>query len=138
MHWNQGAPEAGCRIAVMLRKGFLLLLGFGVLAATGVASLSPCCGLEELTRPASTEIRDCCARADCCRSEKRGPAPAALSLKAPEAADSLALQLSDAPWLASGAAVPPAAFAGQFLFDKDHSPPLDGRGTHLRISVFRV
>jgi len=122
----------------MLRKSLLLFLGIAVLAATGVASPLPCCTLEELSRPGSTEVRDCCDRQDCCRVEKRGPAQAALSIKAPEVGVTTLLATSHPQWLVQEAVSPAGALARQPLFEKDHPPPRGGRDTHLRISLLRI
>ncbi len=121
----------------MIHRGLRLLLGLAVLAATGVAS-SPCCTMQQLSRPASAEIRDCCESSDCCRVETRGPAQAALSIKPPEVGTATALALSH-PLLSGQAAVAPSAgLARLSFFETDRLPSRDGRDTHLRISLFRI
>ena len=136
MHWNQGHHEAGCRIPVMLRKGLALIMGLGVLAATGVASPTPCCTLQDLSRLAAAVVRDCCERPDCCRVEKRGTAQAALSIKAPEVGAAIEIPAIHPVWIGERSAFLPAARLS-FLM-ADHPPPGDGRDTHLRISLLRI
>ena len=121
----------------MIRRAIAVLLGFGLLAAAGVLSGTPCCTLTHLAGPASFASPDCCDKPDCCRGEKRGPAQATLSAKTPEAAAraAFAAAVPVIPgWTAGTIGV---SFAAP-LVARDHSPPFDGRGTHLRISLFRI
>jgi hypothetical protein len=122
----------------MFDRGLRLVLCLAVLAATGVASAMPCCTLQQLSSPVSAEIRDCCESPDCCRLEKRGPAQAALSVKPPEVAAAAAIFVAHPLFLGESATALNGAFARVSLFDSDLPPPLDGRGTHLRISLFRI
>jgi hypothetical protein len=122
----------------MLYRGLRLLLGLAVLAATGVASGAPCCTMEQLARPASAEVRDCCDSSDCCRGEKRGPAQAALSIKPLELRAAVTPAFSH-PLFAGEAAVASAAGLERLSFlETNLPPPRDGRDTHLRISLFRI
>jgi hypothetical protein len=120
-----------------MRRSVALLLGFGVLAATGVASGTPCCTLTHLAGLAAVSSPDCCDSPDCCRGEKRGPADVTLSAKAPEIS-------SRAPFVAAPFVLVPrtagttVAIFGEPLVLKDHSPPLDRRATRLLISLFRI
>lgn len=119
----------------MVRKSLAIVLGLGVLAATGVASGTPCCTLAKLAPASTTEVRDCCAHPSCCDIEKRGPAQAP-SVKA--AASALPTDLPLTACLASGD--PEAVFGLRpaVTHSVDRPPPLDLRDTHLRISVFRI
>ena len=113
-----------------------MLLSLAVLVETGVAS-TPCCAMQQLSGPASIEVLDCCDSADCCRLEKRGPAQVALSIKPPDVG-AAALSFSH-PLLPGEAAVAlRAGFARSSFFENDHPPPLNGRDTHLRISLLRL
>jgi hypothetical protein len=115
-----------------------LLLSVGVLAATGIASGTPCCTLQQLSRPVSAEMRDCCDSPDCCRVEKRGVAEAALSIRAPELAPAAALSVGHLLFVGEAAFVSGAALARPPFSRTDHPPPRGGRDTHLRISVLRI
>ena len=132
----------GASLAVQSRvvfdRGLALLLSVGVLTATGIASGTPCCTLEQLSRPASAEMRDCCDSPDCCRAEKRGVAQAALSIKAPEVGTAAALPVSH-PLFAGDTALASEAALLRLPFSRtDHPPPRGGRDTHLRISLLRI
>jgi hypothetical protein len=120
-----------------MRRAVALLLGFGFLAATGVASGTPCCTLAHLAGPASVSSPDCCDNPDCCRGEKRGPAQATLSAKAPETSARAAFVAVPLAIFTRSAGTTVAAF-GEPLVLKDHSPPLDRRATRLLISLFRI
>ena len=120
----------------MLSRGVGLLLSLAVLVETGAVS-TPCCAMEQLSRPASVEVLDCCDSADCCRLEKRGPAQVALSIKPPEVGPA-ALSFNHPLLLGEAAVASRAAFARTSFFENDHPPPLNGRDTHLRISLLRV
>jgi len=123
----------------MVRRVLVLLLGAGVLAVTGIAELSLCCSLEELSRPANSEIRDCCGNPDCCRSERRGHAQATLSVKAPRGdAAEKAPEMGATHWLAMDPVAAAPRMVAHLSTSRHHPPPLDGRGTHLRISLFRI
>ncbi len=123
---------------MMMRRGLAVLVCFGLLAARGIASGTPCCSLTHLADLASLVSPDCCDSPDCCRSEKRGPADATLTVKPPEIGAAMGLGFGHP--LAAGATVTAAwaDLAWISFFDVDHPPPLDGRYTHLRISVFRL
>lgn len=112
------------------------MLCLAVLAATGVASGTPCCTLQQLSRPVSSELRDCCESPDCCRMEKRGPAQAALSSKSPQIGAAPTIPSYPPPFLAEAASN--GVLARVFLLQSDLSPPGDGRGTYLRISLLRI
>jgi hypothetical protein len=116
----------------------LLVLAVGVLVSTGIAQLGLCCSLAELSRPVATELRDCCDRPDCCRSEKRGPAPAALLSKVEEAKSTAVLPVVHVPALGSIAAASLLDPVHLRLYERDHPPPPDGRGIYLRVSLLRV
>lgn len=120
-----------------MRRVVAILLGFGFLAATGVASGMPCCTLAHLAGPAAVSSPDCCDSPDCCRGEKRGPAQATLSAKTPETSASAAFVAALPVPSARAAGTTVAAF-GEPLVLKDHSPPLDRRATRLLISLFRI
>ena len=122
----------------MRDRGLALLLSFGVLAATGIASGTPCCTLQQLSRPVSAEMRDCCDSPDCCRVEKRGVAQAALSIKAPEVGTVAALPVSHPLFVGEAAAASSAALSRLSFSRTDHPPPRGGRDTHLRISLLRI
>ena len=121
----------------MLRRAAALLLGFSLLAATGAALRRPCCSLSELARPASVASPDCCESQDCCRGEKRGPAEAALSAKAPDQGARPALA---ADYPAAIAGPPPTLQASlrEELAIFDRPPPAAGRDTLLLISLLRI
>jgi hypothetical protein len=120
-----------------MRRAVALLLGFGFLAATGVASGTPCCTLTHLAGPPAVTSPDCCDSPDCCRGEKRGPAQATLSAKAPDTA-ARAMLIAASPVSHARTAGTILAGFGEPLVLKDHSPPLDRRETRLLISLFRV
>src|SRR5258706_1262009 len=120
-----------------MRRAVALLLGFGFLAATGVASGTPCCTLTHLTGPAAVTSTDCCDSPDCCRGEKRGPAQATLSAKAPKSSARAPFVAAPLAIIAMASRTTVAAF-GEPLVLKDHSPPLDKRATRLLISLFRI
>jgi hypothetical protein len=119
-------------------RGLALLLSLGVLAATGIASGTPCCTLQQLSRPVSAEMRDCCDSPDCCRVEKRGIAPAALSIKAPELAAPATHSVGHPLFDGETAFVSDAALGRPPFSRTDHPPPRGGRDTHLRISLLRI
>ena len=120
-----------------MRRVVALLLGFGFLASSGVASGTPCCTLTHLAGPPALASPDCCDSPDCCRGEKRGPAQATLSAKAPETSSRPAFVAAPPVSFARAAGTAMAAF-GELLVLKDHSPPLDRRETRLLISLFRI
>ena len=120
-----------------MRRLVAVVLGFGLLAATGVASGTPCCTLAHLAGPAALSSPDCCDSPDCCRGEKRGPAQATLSAKAPETSARAAFLAAPLELSARVAGTTVASF-GEPLVLKDHSPPLDRRATRLLISLFRI
>jgi len=120
-----------------MRRAVALLLGFGFLASSGVASGTPCCTLAHLAGPAAVSSPDCCNSPDCCRGEKRGPAQATLSARAPETSARATFVAAPLVLPARAAGTTVAAF-GQPLVLKDHSPPLDRRATRLLISLFRI
>jgi hypothetical protein len=123
----------------MLGRGGCLILAVAVLAATGVAAPAPCCALEELSRPVPAGVPDCCDRPDCCRVEKRGPAQAALSSKAPEVGATAIAAVGLLQWHAQTIFYRAAEASSRPLFAKDHPPPPHaGRDTHLRISLLRL
>ena len=121
----------------MMRRAVSLLLGFGFLAASGVASGTPCCTLTHLAGPPAVAPPDCCDSPDCCRGEKRGPAQATLSTRAPETSTRAAFVPAPLAIFARAAGTTEAAF-GEPLVLKDHSPPLDRSATRLLISLFRI
>jgi len=120
-----------------MRRAVAFLLGFGLLTASGVASGTPCCTLTHLAGPPAVASPDCCDSPDCCRGEKRGPAQATLSAKAPETSARAAFVAAPPVPFARAAGTTMAAF-GEPLVLKDHSPPLDRRETRLLISLFRI
>lgn len=120
-----------------MRRAVAVLLGFGFLAATGVASGTPCCTLAHLAAPAALTLPDCCDSPDCCQGEKRGPAQATLSAKAPENSVRATFVAAPLMLLARAAGTTVASF-GEPLVLKDHSPPFDRRATRLLISLFRI
>jgi hypothetical protein len=120
-----------------MRRIGVLLVGFGLLAASGVAAGTPCCTLTHLAGPPSVASSDCCDSPDCCRVEERGPAQATLSAKAAETLARAAF-IAAPPVLCPGAVGRTVAAFGELLVLKDHSPPLDRRATRLLISLFRV
>src|SRR6266481_7678724 len=107
-----------------MRRAIALLLGFGFLAATGVASGTPCCTLTHLTGPPAVASADCCDSPDCCQGEKRGPAQATLSAKTPDTAARAVLMAASPMPCARTAGTIVTGF-GEPLVLKDHSPPLD-------------
>jgi hypothetical protein len=121
----------------MLRRAIGIFLGFGFLAATGVASGKPCCTLIQLAGPAVAGSPDCCDNPDCRMGEKRGPAQATLAARAPKAASPAAF-LPVPPVLSRRAAGKISIAFGEPLVVSDHSPPLDRRETRLLISLFRI
>jgi hypothetical protein len=130
--------SAAVQLRVVFERGLALLLNVGVLAATGIASGTPCCTLQQLSRPVSAEMRDCCDSPDCCRVEKRGVAQAALSIKAPEVGALAVLPVSH-PLFAGVAAVASGGAPWRLSFSRtDHPPPRGGRDLHLRISLLRI
>jgi hypothetical protein len=122
----------------MRNRELALLLSLGVLAATGIASGTPCCTLQQLYRPVSAEVRDCCDSPDCCRVEKHGVAQAALSIKAPEVGTVAALPVSHPLFFGEAGAASSAVLSRLFFSRTDHPPPRGGRDTHLRISLLRI
>lgn len=120
-----------------MRRSVALLLGLGFLASSGVVSGVPCCTLTHLAGPPAVASPDCCDSPDCCRGEKRGPIQATLSAKAPETSARATLVAAPLAISARAAGTIVAAF-GEPLVLKDHSPPLDRRGTRLLISLFRI
>ena|SRR5437762_2353388 len=120
-----------------MRRAVALLLGFGFLASSGVASGTPCCTLTHLAGPPAVASPDCCDSPDCCRGEKRGPAQATLSPKTPENSARMAFVATPTLPSVTGAGTTVAVF-GEPLVLKDHSPPLDRRATRLLISLFRI
>jgi hypothetical protein len=120
-----------------MRRAVSLLLGFGFLAASGVASGTPCCTLTHLTGPPAVASADCCDSPDCCLGEKRGPAEATLSAKAPETSARATLVAVPSVQSARAAGTTVAGFR-ELLVLKDHSPPLDRGATRLLISLFRI
>lgn len=128
---------AGMDYHRQMRRIGVLLLGFGLLAASGVAAGVPCCTLTHLSGQPSVASADCCDSPPCCLAEERGPAPATLSAKAPETSASAAF-VAALPVLYTAAAGTTVAAFGERLVLEDHSPPLDGRDTRLRISLFRI
>lgn len=119
----------------MLRRGLALPLVFGLLAATGVASGTPCCTLTHLAGASAVESADCCDRPDCCRGEERGPFPANFSARAPQAAPPVLV--ATLPSL-HGTGPSARIVSGPPVVSSDLSPPLDRRGTRLLISLFRI
>ena len=120
-----------------MRGAVAVLLGVGFLAATGVASGTPCCTLAHLAAPAALTLPDCCDSPDCCRGEKRGPAEATLSAKAPGISARAVFVAAPAVAFAMAVGTIVSGF-GEPLVLKDHSPPLDGRSTRILISLFRI
>jgi len=121
----------------MFRRGLALVLVVGLLAATGVASGTPCCTLVQLAGPAAPGSPDCCDKPDCRRGEKRGPAQATLAARAPEAASPAAF-LAVPPALSGSPAQKTSIGLGEPLLVSEHSPPLGRRETRLLISLFRI
>ncbi len=124
-------------MTAMWRRGLALLGCFGLLAATGVASGTPCCTLTHLADRASMVSPDCCDNSDCCRGEKRESAEVTLSVKtsdmSPRAHSVPASPLL--PGRISGMVL--AAFGDRAVVN-EHSPPLDRSRTRLLISLFRI
>ena len=120
-----------------MRRAVAIPLVFGFLAATGVASGTPCCTLAHLTAPAALSAPDCCDSPDCCRGEKRGPAQATLSAKVPQTSARTPF-VAAPPVLSARACGTIVSAFGEPLVLKDHSPPLDRRATRLLISFFRI
>jgi hypothetical protein len=120
----------------MFSRGVRLLLSLAVLVETGIVS-APCCAMEQLSRPASVEVLDCCDSADCCRLEKRGPTQVAFSIKPPEVG-AAALCFTHPLVLGEAAVASRNGFARSSFFENDHPPPRNGRDTHLRISLLRL
>jgi hypothetical protein len=94
--------------------------------------------MEQLARPASAEVRDCCENSDCCRVEKRGPAQAALSIKPPELGAALTLAFSHPLFAGEAAVASGAGLERPSFFETDLSPPRDERDTYLWVSLFRI
>ncbi|HSS45375.1 MAG TPA: hypothetical protein VLO07_08545 [Thermoanaerobaculia bacterium] len=121
----------------VLKRGAALLLSLGVLCGVGSAFRKPCCPLVELARSTPSLSGDCCQDPICCDTEKKGPAPAALTNHA-----------CSARTLATMTAVPvhpviltASLFApvhGQQHLAFDHSPPDGSRDPQALLSVFRL
>ncbi len=122
----------------MWKRGPAVLVCLCLLTATGVASGTPCCTLAHLAERASVASPDCCDKPDCCRGETRGPADATLTIKPPEIEAAVLLAFGHPLLAGETVTVSRADRARIFFYQTDLPPPLDGRGTHLRISVFRV
>lgn len=120
-----------------MRRAVAVLLGFGFLAASGVALGAPCCTLAHLAVPAAFSSPDCCDSPDCCRAETRGPAQVTLSAKKPEILARTTFVAAPLEVSARAAGSTVGGF-GEPLVLKDHSPPFDRRATRLLISVFRI
>ncbi len=124
-------------MAAMLRGGLPFAVCLGLLAATGVASGTPCCTLTRLADRASVAAPDCCDNPDCCRGEKRGPADATLTVRTSEILPPAVFV--PAPALPAGGIFSPDLLGfGERPVANEHSPPLDRSRTHLLISVFRI
>lgn len=93
--------------------------------------------MERLSGPASVEVRDCCGGDDCCRLEKHGSAPAALSIKS-DSGRASALPFGYSLPLVEAASASCARLSRLPFLDTHHPPPGDGRDTRLRISLFRI
>ena len=121
----------------MSRRAIALLVAFGLLAASGSALRMPCCGLAQLARVSSLEAPDCCPSPDCCRGEKRGPAQAALSSKAPETGPRPALAAQQMPAHVAPSGFFLSHFRATFAYP-EHFPPAARPNTRLLISLIRV
>jgi hypothetical protein len=124
-------------MTAMLRRGLAFVVSLGLLAATGVASGTPCCTLTHLADRASVASPDCCDDPDCCRGEKRGPVDATLSAATPETEPRAAfVPISPLlPGRISSMVLP--AFSDRTAVS-EHPPPLDRSRTRLLISLFRI
>jgi len=121
----------------MSRRAAALLVAFGLLVAAGSALRMPCCGLAQLARVSALQAPDCCPSPDCCRGEKRGPAQAALSSKAPDTGPRPALAAQQMPAHAAPSGFFLTPFRVPFAFS-EHSPPTERPNTRLLISLIRV
>ena len=124
-------------MTAMLRRGLAFVVSLGLLAATGVASGTPCCTLTHLADRASVASPDCCDDPDCCRGEKRGPVDATLTVRTSEISPpAVFVPVPALP--ASRVSGPDLLAFGDRPVANEHSPPLDRSRTHLLISVFRI
>jgi len=121
----------------MSRRAAALLVAFGLLVAAGSALRMPCCGLAQLTRVSALEAPDCCPTPDCCRGEKRGPAQAALTSRAPDTGLRPALALQQMPAHPAPIGFFLTRFRAPFAFT-EHSPPAERPNPRLLISLIRV
>jgi len=127
----------GRRIMVVLKGGVALLVSLGVLCGVGSAFRKPCCPLVELARSTPSLSDDCCRDPICCDTEKRDPAPAALTTHADS--DRTLAAMTAVPFhpvIPTASLVAPVA--EQPRLASDHSPPHRFRNPQALLSVFRV
>ncbi|MGH9364743.1 MAG: hypothetical protein ACRD1B_05700, partial [Thermoanaerobaculia bacterium] len=107
------------------------------LCAVGSAFRKPCCPLVELARSTPSLSADCCQDAICCDTEKKGPAPAALTTYACFARTPAAMTAVPVhPVILTASLFAPVSGQAHLAFD--HSPPHSSRDPQALLSVFRV